>query len=165
MTRIGNIDPREAKRIYVRERARRLRKDPEYRKLERERNERWATANREQALESKRVAGRKWYRKNRQRKLAQNKRWKAAHPDLVRLYQAKRVQISSILKRASRLSREYAMVLYRDPCAYCGAPATTVDHIVSSDAGGENHWTNFTGACGSCNSSKGTTPLLEFLCR
>ncbi len=156
---------KEAKRKYARERAREKRKDPAYRALELERNRRWVADNKGQALESKRVAGRKWYRANRDQKLAANKAWKLANPEKVREYAKRRRQISSIIKRSDYDSRDYADVLYADPCSYCGERADTVDHIEPKYLGGENHWSNFTAACISCNSSKGTTNLLEFLCR
>lgn len=158
-------EQKEKRRTYARERARRLRLDPAYRAQELERNEQWRKRHPEQLKVIRAIGHRRWYVANRDQKLAQNKRWKEEHPEAVRAYQAKRVQISSIIKMADRLSRDYAAILYADPCVYCGAPATTVDHIEPSDSGGENHWTNFTAACGSCNSSKSTSPLLEFLWR
>lgn len=58
-------------------------------------------------------------------------------------------------------------VLRRDPCSFCGREGGTVDHIVPRSAGGPglHDWTNFGGACASCNSSKSSVPLLEFLGR
>lgn len=54
----------------------------------------------------------------------------------------------------------WADVLLRDPCSYCGGPATTLDHIVP---GGDNDHTNLTPACARCNSSKGKRSLLMAL--
>lgn len=51
-------------------------------------------------------------------------------------------------------------ILLRDPCSYCGGPATTLDHIVP---GGDNDHTNLAPACARCNSSKGKRPLLMAL--
>ena len=50
-----------------------------------------------------------------------------------------------------------AGVLARDGrrCAYCGAAASTVDHIVPRSRGGRNTWLNTVAACGSCNHRKG----------
>ena len=50
-----------------------------------------------------------------------------------------------------------AGVLRRDGrcCAYCGGPASTVDHILPSSRGGRNTWLNTTAACGECNQRKG----------
>ncbi len=54
-------------------------------------------------------------------------------------------------------------VLLRDPCAYCGAPAAHVDHIVPSSDGGAHDPANYTAACSPCNLSKSDRPLLHFL--
>ena len=61
------------------------------------------------------------------------------------------------------LDDEWASVLLADPCAYCGAPSTTLDHIVPQASGGEDGEHNIVGACGSCNSSKQDLSLLRFL--
>jgi 5-methylcytosine-specific restriction endonuclease McrA len=50
-----------------------------------------------------------------------------------------------------------AGVLARDGnrCAYCGAAATTVDHVTPRSRGGRNSWLNTVAACGDCNQRKG----------
>jgi 5-methylcytosine-specific restriction endonuclease McrA len=58
---------------------------------------------------------------------------------------------------------EYARLVRRDPCSYCGGPGGSVDHVVPSVHGGPNVWDNFTGVCSSCNQSKRSRSLLEFL--
>ena len=60
---------------------------------------------------------------------------------------------------------EWAKVLAHDPCAYCGEPATGVDHIDPIISGGLHVPDNLTACCRSCNSSKRATPLLQFLLR
>jgi len=50
-----------------------------------------------------------------------------------------------------------------DPCAYCGGPGGTLDHIEPTAEGGANRMANLTGACDRCNQAKGTTSLLAFL--
>jgi 5-methylcytosine-specific restriction endonuclease McrA len=47
-------------------------------------------------------------------------------------------------------------VLARDGyrCAYCGGPASTVDHVLPRCRGGRNAWTNTVAACGGCNQRK-----------
>lgn len=57
----------------------------------------------------------------------------------------------------------FRTALSADICAYCGGPADTVDHIEPVGRGGENHWSNLTGACQDCNRRKGTRSLLGFL--
>jgi hypothetical protein len=56
-------------------------------------------------------------------------------------------------------------VLVRDPCAYCGDVANSIDHIEPRVAGGTDDYGNLTAACQSCNSSKRDVPLLFFLLR
>ena len=50
-----------------------------------------------------------------------------------------------------------AGVLVRDGrrCAYCGGPASTIDHVLPRSRGGGNEWTNTVAACGRCNNRKG----------
>ena len=40
-------------------------------------------------------------------------------------------------------------------CAYCGASATTIDHVLPRSRGGRNTWLNTVAACGGCNQRKG----------
>lgn len=61
--------------------------------------------------------------------------------------------------------RQENAYLLNDPCAYCGGAAGTLDHIVPRFSGGANLPDNATAACSSCNSSKGTWPLLIWLAR
>lgn len=48
-------------------------------------------------------------------------------------------------------------VLRRDgyTCAYCGGPATTIDHVVPRCQQGPSTWTNSVAACRTCNERKG----------
>jgi 5-methylcytosine-specific restriction endonuclease McrA len=48
-------------------------------------------------------------------------------------------------------------VLARDGrrCAYCGGPASTIDHVLPRSRGGRDSWTNTVAACGGCNQRKG----------
>src|SRR4051812_21430608 len=39
-------------------------------------------------------------------------------------------------------------------CAYCGAAATTIDHVLPRSRGGGNTWLNTVAACGHCNQRK-----------
>ncbi len=50
-----------------------------------------------------------------------------------------------------------------DPCAYCGGPATCLDHITAQSLGGINTWENAAAICVPCNSSKGTASPVGFL--
>jgi 5-methylcytosine-specific restriction endonuclease McrA len=59
-------------------------------------------------------------------------------------------------------AREYTAVLTSGPCVYCGAPATTVDHVTPLFRGGHEAEYNLVPACLSCNSSKGTRLLANW---
>lgn len=74
------------------------------------------------------------------------------------------------LRRSATLEEaEMVAIVERDPCAYCGHTRehhrdhVGADHIVPVSKGGELDWTNVTGCCGFCNSSKHDKPLLYFL--
>lgn len=60
-----------------------------------------------------------------------------------------------------RFSFARRTVLQRDKyrCAYCGAHATTVDHIVPKSAGGESSFQNCVACCERCNSKKASKSL------
>lgn len=57
------------------------------------------------------------------------------------------------------------MVLMRDlwRCYYCGAPATTADHLIPKACGGLSLPENLVAACLSCNSSKKDRTADEFI--
>jgi 5-methylcytosine-specific restriction endonuclease McrA len=46
-------------------------------------------------------------------------------------------------------------------CAYCGAPAATIDHVVPRSRGGNHEWTNVVSACHRCNHLKADRPITE----
>ena len=48
-------------------------------------------------------------------------------------------------------------------CAYCGAPATTLDHFIPVRRGGKSKPTNLLPACGSCNSKKKASDPLHWI--
>jgi len=54
-------------------------------------------------------------------------------------------------------------ILLKDPCVYCGAPATEIVHIQPFALGGMHDWSNRAPSCFRCNRSKSNKPLLRFL--
>jgi hypothetical protein len=50
-----------------------------------------------------------------------------------------------------------------DPCAYCGAPSTQLDHIEPKSQGGSDSWENRAGTCASCNGRKQDVPMLLWM--
>ena len=58
----------------------------------------------------------------------------------------------------------YFRDIKHDPCAYCGGPANTRDHVIPKGMGGGNlGYQNVVMACRKCNQAKGNKPLLRFL--
>lgn len=62
-----------------------------------------------------------------------------------------------------RASPPWKVIVRADPCAYCGRPSETVDHLQPTSAGGHRGWPNEVGACRACNEAKAAMPLLRFL--
>ncbi len=59
-------------------------------------------------------------------------------------------------------------LLRADPCAYCGRPGGTVDHVDPRSRrprglGSAHGWLNVVGACARCNAAKRDSSLLAFL--
>lgn len=59
----------------------------------------------------------------------------------------------------------YCDLLQGDPCAYCGEPADTIDHIEAVTRSRTSDWNNLAPACRRCNSRKGAKRLLRYLMR
>ncbi|EJZ05664.1 HNH endonuclease [Mycolicibacterium vaccae] len=63
----------------------------------------------------------------------------------------------------ARIPMTRAALMHRDRfrCAYCGAKADTVDHVVPRSRGGAHSWENCVAACSSCNHRKADRLLSE----
>ena len=46
-------------------------------------------------------------------------------------------------------------------CVYCGAPATSLDHVVPKSRGGPHTWDNVVSACGRCNHVKADRDIAQ----
>jgi 5-methylcytosine-specific restriction endonuclease McrA len=46
-------------------------------------------------------------------------------------------------------------------CVYCGAAATSLDHVVPKSRGGPHSWDNVVSACGRCNHAKADRAVAE----
>lgn len=57
----------------------------------------------------------------------------------------------------------YLLIVFENRCAYCGAPAETMDHVVPIGAGGGTTKTNVLPCCLACNKQKGTAVWLPAL--
>jgi 5-methylcytosine-specific restriction endonuclease McrA len=63
----------------------------------------------------------------------------------------------------ARVPMTRAALMHRDrfSCAYCGAKADTVDHVVPRSRGGGHSWENCVACCSTCNHRKGDKLLAE----
>lgn len=59
------------------------------------------------------------------------------------------------LYRPAGYSRDGVLTRDRRRCAYCGAPARTIDHLLPQSRGGGWTWLNTVAACHGCNGRKG----------
>ena len=73
-------------------------------------------------------------------------------PTVLRLV---RYVVQSWLYRPAAWHRGGVFLRDGHKCAYCGAKATTVDHILPRSRGGEWSWVNCVAACSPCNGRKG----------
>lgn len=115
------------------------------------------------------------YEENRSERLAYQRARRAADPAAARAYERDVYRRRAPKAQASNTARARKMapldaaslafdgILRRDPCCYCGAPASQVDHIDPVRAGGANAWANLTAACRHCNRAKSDKSLLMYL--
>ena len=63
----------------------------------------------------------------------------------------------------ARVPMTRAALMHRDRfrCAYCGAKADTVDHVIPRSRGGDHSWENCVAACSGCNHRKADRLLSE----
>jgi 5-methylcytosine-specific restriction endonuclease McrA len=55
----------------------------------------------------------------------------------------------------------YVRILASGPCVYCGAPASSIDHVRPLAAGGDETEDNLVPACDGCNRSKHAKLLIH----
>jgi hypothetical protein len=80
--------------------------------------------------------------------------------------QSTRCNVGNALRTGVPSSRDigrYKQALRRDPCAYCGGDAVTLDHLEPISRGGGSSWDNLTATCNACNAGKHALSLLAFL--
>lgn len=141
-----------------RQRRERYASDPEYKERRLREIERHRAKNPGRAQEVVRL----WHERHRQDRGEYLAAWKARNPDAVKRY----ARQDGRRRRASgKCDLEWEAVLLADPCAYCGAVATEIDHIVPVKFGGTNDHENLTATCLRCNRRKNCLPLLAFLHR
>lgn len=71
--------------------------------------------------------------------------------------------MSKASSRGTEWNKLRQSILDRDGhiCAYCGAEADTVDHIIAKNNGGEDVPGNLISACRRCNGIKSDKPLIR----
>jgi 5-methylcytosine-specific restriction endonuclease McrA len=100
----------------------------------------------------------------RRRVRASARQFRVDHPEYYRA--AAKVRRARMAGVKCTLSEEETRELfdeYEGRCAYCGDPATTIDHVVPISKGGAHSKENVVPACKPCNSSKNAKPLLVWL--
>jgi 5-methylcytosine-specific restriction endonuclease McrA len=65
-------------------------------------------------------------------------------------------------KRAKRRFRESIYNSWDNKCAYCGAPATSLDHVIPRYRSGSSNRNNLIPACQRCNSNKASYKMEEW---
>jgi len=134
----------------------RKKNDPTYAQRQRECVNRWY-ANNKTAHGTKM---RKWRAENVERNKKLIRDWLKKNPLKKKSYALKREAKKRNAPGICTAEQLKARIdFYGGCCAYCGAVADTVDHVVPLERGGTNWPANLRPACRSCNSSKGDKHL------
>jgi 5-methylcytosine-specific restriction endonuclease McrA len=78
-------------------------------------------------------------------------------PSVLRLTRFVRVPYRSTVP----LTRKAVFARDGGRCVYCGAAATSLDHVVPRSRGGQHAWENVVSACGRCNHVKADRGIAE----
>lgn len=131
-----------------------------YQRANREANAARAKAWREKNPERFKASLRLWYAENPEKALENRRRWRRENVERDRELARRRYYLR---RGGGPEAAAYAEILRADPCSYCGEPGGTADHIIPVAQGGANDWSNLTGACGPCNSSKSASTMLLWM--
>lgn len=118
----------------------------------------------------KRALARKWAATNPERNRGNVISWQIANPE-----QRRAGNRNFMARRRAAIGDDHVSAadqaaLLAQPCAYCGAPATELDHIVplrprAGEPAGRHVLANLAQACRDCNRSKSNLPLDVWLQR
>ena len=100
--------------------------------------------------------------------LESNRKYRAAHPEREALIKHRRRERMRLGAQGGGVTGdEWLAILesFDGKCAYCMAPADTMDHVEPLARGGLHIPENLVPACRSCNSSKNDSSLLLWLMR
>ena len=135
-----------------------------------------AKKRRNKNKDQKALADKIWASNNKDKVNANSRRWRASNPEKAKQVGRKSrlanplIQRNKTARRRSLLrsngtylvSKIEILRLLRKGCFYCGANAEHIDHIVPISRGGRHSVGNLTGACKSCNLSKGAKFITEW---
>ena len=147
---------------------------------------------RQPCKQCERLASKDWKQNNKQRTWANAQRWRSENkvawskiqqksyiqnkakrqqamsdyrnenPDKLRMYANNRRALELAAKSFLITDKDLSRLLAQ-PCAYCKLkPSEHIDHIIPLSRGGDNSLGNLTGACASCNLSKGSKFVMEW---
>ena len=82
------------------------------------------------------------------------------------MFRTEHEPLALLVELSPRLAKKrFREEIYKDwdhKCAYCGAPATSLDHIVPKYKSGCSNRHNLVPACRRCNSNKASQPIEEW---
>ena len=109
----------------------------------------WIKEHPEQA----RTTSKLWAARNKDKVQASRDKWNEANKEIIRL---KTLNRRARLKKAKTylVTDKDIKKMLRQPCNYCGAKATQIDHVLPLVKGGTHSVGNLAPACASCNGSK-----------
>lgn len=121
--------------------------------------------NKDIIREKRKVYRRKFRKDHPEIRKADWLRYKTRYPDKIRMYN-KNYKHRKRGAKGKTTVEEWGVILgkFNNRCAYCGIDGhMTMDHVIPIIKGGTNWPSNIVPACKSCNSSKGTKDLSEFM--
>jgi 5-methylcytosine-specific restriction endonuclease McrA len=124
-------------------------------------NRKSISANKKAYYQANLEESRAYRQVNKEKLAAQNKEWRKAHPENISLIRQRRRALG-LSNDVFRVTPKEMGRLYALPCAYCGFPSKHVDHVIPVSRGGTHGIGNLTGACASCNLSKGSKLITEW---
>jgi 5-methylcytosine-specific restriction endonuclease McrA len=115
--------------------------------------------------ESNRQRSRKWAAQNRDIARFRAREWARNNPDKRKLQRHKRRAIKRQNGVYLILAKEFRR-LDKTECAMCGSKTNlTIDHVIPLNRGGRHAIGNLQSLCGSCNSSKQDSFMIEWRVR
>jgi 5-methylcytosine-specific restriction endonuclease McrA len=135
-----------------------------------------SAAYRAKNKDKKALTDKLWALNNKDKVNANSRRWRQNNPEKAREV-AKQSRARNLETQRNKTARRRALAqsngsflvtkleilaMLRAGCFYCGALAEHIDHIIPISRGGRHSIGNLTGACASCNLSKGSKFITEW---